>query len=57
MDIKAGEIFKGNRSGRQIKILKVDENEVTYKELEYGTVFTVGRKMFEHLAITKVETL
>lgn len=57
MNIKAGEIFRGNENGRQIKILKADGNAVTYKDMKYSTVFTVGRKMFEHLDIAKVETL
>jgi hypothetical protein len=53
MEIEVGMKFIGNRNGREIQVLKVDNVSVTYQDMQYMTLFTVGRKMFEHLDITQ----
>lgn len=54
MVIDKGMVFRGNKNGREVKILSANSMQVVYKDLKYGTVFTVGRRMFENLDITKV---
>ena len=56
MEIEVGMKFIGNRNGREIQVLKVDNVSVTYQDMQYMTLFTVGRKMFEHLDIREAET-
>lgn len=56
MEIEVGMKFIGNVNGREIQVLRVDGVSVTYQDLKYMTVFTVGRKMFEHLDIREAET-
>ena len=53
MEIEVGMKFIGNRNGREIQVLKVDNVSVTYQDMQYMTLFTVGRKMFEQLDITQ----
>ena len=53
MEIEVGMKFIGNRNGREIQVLKVGSVSVTYQDMQYMTLFTVGRKMFEHLDITQ----
>ena len=55
MEIEAGIKFRGNVNGAEIVILKADAQAVTYRSLQHGTVFTVGRKMFEHCDISLVK--
>ena len=47
MEIKNGMHFVGNKNGREIVIINATPATVTYRDLEHGTVFTVGRAMFE----------
>lgn len=54
MVIKEGMVFRGNKNGREVKILSANEIQVTYRDLKYGTVFTVGRALFERSDITLV---
>lgn len=54
MDIKRGMYFKGNINGKIIIIINASEKNVTYKDMERGTIFTVGRKMFEHCDLTRI---
>lgn len=54
MEIKKGMKFRGNKNGREIEILKVADHAIIYKDLKYGTVFTLGRKTFEHCDLTKI---
>lgn len=51
--IEPGMKFVGNRNGREILILKADNTNVTYQDLKYKTVFTVGRKMFERCDLSQ----
>lgn len=57
MEIKAGMKFIGNVNGREIQVLRVDGVSVTYQDMKYMTVFTVGRNMFEHCDIKEAETV
>lgn len=47
MEIKNGMHFVGNKNGREIVIINATPAAVTYRDLEHGTAFTVGRAMFE----------
>lgn len=51
--IEPGMKFVGNRNGREILILKADNTNVTYQDLKYMTVFTVGRKLFERCDLSQ----
>lgn len=55
MDIKPGMMFKGKINGRMIKILKADDVSVVYKDMQHGTVFSVGRKLFENCDLIAIE--
>ena len=57
MDITRGMVFRGNRNGREVQILSANEVQVVYRDLKYGTVFTVGRLLFENLDITRVKPI
>lgn len=57
MDITRDMIFRGNRNGREVQILSANEVQVVYRDLKYGTVFTVGRSLFENLDITRVKPI
>lgn len=54
MEIKRGMYFRGNINGRIILIVNASKDYVTYKDMEHGTIFTVGRKMFEHCDLTRI---
>lgn len=54
MKIEKGMKFRGNVNGREIEILKADNQQVQYRDCKCGTVFTVGRKAFEHWNIKEV---
>ena len=51
--IEPGMKFVSNRNGREILILKADNTNVTYRDLKYMTVFTVGRKLFERCDLSQ----
>lgn len=51
--IEPGMKFVSNRNGREILILKADNTNVTYQDLKYMTVFTVGRKLFERCDLSQ----
>lgn len=53
MEIERGMVFRGNKNGREVQILSANEIQVQYKDLKYGTVFMVGRELFERLDITR----
>lgn len=57
MDIERDMIFRGNKNGREVQILSANEVEVVYRDLKYGTIFTVGRSLFENLDITRVNPI
>ena len=57
VDIERDMIFRGNRNGREVQILSANEVQVVYRDLKYGTVFTVGRLLFENLDITRVKPI
>lgn len=54
MDIKTGEQYKGNVNNEILKIVKATDKTVTYEHMRSGKIFTVGREMFEHCALTRV---
>lgn len=54
MEIKKGMLFKGDINGKVILIINASEQAITYKCMESGKIFTVGRKMFEHCYLTRV---
>lgn len=54
MKIEKGMIFQGLINNRKIKVLDVSDTYVRYQDLKYMTMFTVGRKMFEHCQIKEV---
>lgn len=56
MVIERGTVFRGNKNGREVKILSANAIQVRYRDLKYGTVFAVGRELFERLDITRVFT-
>lgn len=47
-------LFMGNQNGRILKITSATSCAVTYQDVKYGTVFTVGREMFERCDISEV---
>ena len=55
MKIEPGMKFKGNVNNAMFVIVKADKKIVTYKDVTSGKIFTVGRKMFEHLDIAEIE--
>lgn len=55
MDIKPGMKFKGIVNNAVFVIVKADKKIVTYKDVTSGKIFTVGRKMFDHLDIAEIE--
>lgn len=54
MEIKIGMFFKGIMNGKVIQIVNASEQAITYRDVENGRIFTVGRKMFEHCYLTRV---
>lgn len=57
MQIERGMIFRGKMNGREVKILSVDSIQVQYQDVKSMRVFMVGREMFEHLDISRVERM
>ncbi len=55
MKIEKGMIFQSPTNNRKIKILEASDCYVRYQDLKYMTVFTVGRKMFEHCQLKEVK--
>lgn len=55
MSIEAGQVWRGAVSGREILILKTDEDAVQYRDLKYGTVFAVSRKAFERYDVYMIQ--
>lgn len=53
MELERGMIFVGSLNGREVQILSANSLQVQYRDIKYGTVFTVGRELFEHLLITR----
>lgn len=47
-------LFMGNKNGRIVRIKSATACAVTYQDMKYGTVFTVGREMFERCDISAV---
>lgn len=54
MEIKKGMFFRGDINSKIILIINASEEAVTYKCMESGNIFTVGRKMFEHCYLTRI---
>lgn len=54
MEIKKGMFFNCDINGKTILIINASEQAVTYKCMESGKIFTVGRKMFEHCSLTRI---
>ena len=54
MEIEKGMKFRANKNNREIEILKVKCDFITYKDLKYGTVFTFDRKTFERCDLTRI---
>lgn len=54
MGIKAGQHYKGNVNNEVFRIVNATSKTVTYEVMRSGKTFTVGRKMFEHCALTRV---
>jgi hypothetical protein len=57
MKITRGMIFKGNINNREILVLNVNENCVTYKDLESGLTYNYGTKAFERCYITFIKEI
>lgn len=55
MELKPGMRFVGNMNGRKIEIIKAAEKDVTYREIKTGAKFTIGRAIFEHLELRRIE--
>lgn len=55
MEIEAGMKFRGNVNGAEVLILKADAQAVTYRSVQHGTVFTIGRNAFERCDVSLVE--
>lgn len=47
-------LFMGNKNGRIVKILNANAYTVTYRDTKYGTVFTLGRELFNRCDIREV---
>lgn len=57
MEVKDGMKFRGNKNNREILVLRVTNTDVQYQDLEYKTVFAVGRELFERCDITEIPTV
>ena len=55
MEISKGMKFRGKKNGRDVLILDATAISVRYRDLKYGTVFNVGRELFEHCDIELIE--
>lgn len=55
MQIELGMKFRANKNGRDIEVIRLENGNVKYRDLKYGTVFTLGRKTFEMCDITPIE--
>lgn len=55
MKIEPGMKFKGNKNGRMIEVIQIENGFVKCRDLKYGAVFSVGRAMFERCDITLIE--
>lgn len=55
MNVEKGMVFQSPTNNRKIKILEASDSYVRYQDLKYMTVFTVGRKMFEHCKLKEVK--
>ena len=49
-----GTLFKGYINGKIIKIINASDKLVTYKCMETGKVFTMGRKAIERCYLEKI---
>lgn len=56
MNVEKGMVFQSPTNNRKIKILEASDSYVRrLQDLKYMTVFTVGRKMFEHCQLKEVK--
>ena len=57
MKVEKGMKFRHIRADREILILSVDGQQVTYKDLKYGTVFHFARQYFDRTCLPVLETV
>lgn len=57
MKITRGMIFKGDINNREILVLNVTENYVTYKDLKSNLTYNYGTKAFKRCHITFVKEI
>lgn len=55
MQIEPGMKFRGNKNGRVVEVIRLENGCVKYRDLKYGAVFSVGRATFEGCDITPVK--
>lgn len=55
MQIEPGMKFRANKNGREIKIIRLENGCVKYRDVKYGAVFSIGRATFEKCDITPIE--
>ena len=56
MIYKQGDILRAKANGREIEILKAENNFYTYRDLKYGTVFTFNKKVLERSQLEIVKS-
>lgn len=51
-EFKVGQIWIGNENNRKIEILKIEFDRVQYRDLKYGTVFNMSKKVLQRCDIS-----
>lgn len=54
-EFKQGQIWKGNKNNRKIKILNIENSMVKYQDLKYKTAFLYGYKAMQRCDISLVK--
>ena len=54
-DFKPGTQFQGNVNGASFVVVKIENNQVTIREIKTGNIYTYGIKALEHCNIKILE--
>lgn len=53
-EFEPGMLFKGCMNGKIIKIINASDKLITYKCMETGKIFTMGRKTMERCYLERI---